>query len=89
MIMHTATQLAMHLTIQRKTTELNIKSCNIVGLEASWSVSTDQSWMLHQSWVLVLSSKGKLAELLQGNKICVKEDFLHRELGNLGFQCQQ
>ena len=83
MIMHTATQLAMHLTIQRKTTELNIKSCNIVGLEASWSVSTDQSWML------VLSSKGKLAELLQGNKICVKEDFLHRELGNLGFQCQQ
>ena len=83
MIMHTATQLAMHLTIQRKTTELNIKSCNIVGLEASWSVSTDQSWML------VLSSKGKLAELLQGNKICVREDFLHRELGNLGFQCQQ
>ena len=30
MIMHTATQLAMHLKIQRKTTELNIKSCNVM-----------------------------------------------------------
>ena len=30
MIMHTATQLAMHLKIQRITTELNIKSCNVM-----------------------------------------------------------